>query len=194
MSMELWLQTAPADVGRCRLLVIAVLAGLLFASADAHAAGGAKRALSDESRPASAEPVHIESQRLEADMNAHSVEFSGQVRVVREAYTLTADSLSIFFKPPAEGQRRLQSGVSAKDASNIAARGRVVIRSQGLTAFSDAAEYDPDTGRATLWGEKPAAVRSVPGGGIASATGPTVGGVTPTGRVRVVLVPTAKPR
>jgi lipopolysaccharide export system protein LptA len=135
---------------------------------------------------------------LEADLNANTAEFTGQVRVVDDAYTLTADSLSIFFKPQADAPSRLRRGFSARDATKIVARGRVVIRSQDLSASSDGAEYEPDAGRATLWGEKTSAVRiagpTAPDAGPSSAAEPPAGTAPSTGRVRVVIAPMAKQR
>jgi lipopolysaccharide export system protein LptA len=200
MSVALWFQKARVKAGQGRGLAAAVLTSLLFASGGASISGGAENSQPGEGRRESRGPVRIQSQQLEADMNANTAEFSGQVCVVDDAFTITADSLSIFFKPQADGQSRLRSGVSAKDATKIVARGRVVIRAQSLTASSDGAEYEPDTGRATLWGEKTPAVRSTAprtqGAGLSSAAGlPTGAAPAPsTGRVRVVLVPTAKQR
>jgi lipopolysaccharide export system protein LptA len=200
MSVALWFQTARIKAGQGRKLAAAVLTSLLFASAGACIAWGAEDSQPGEDRRASRGPVRIQSQQLEVDMNANTAEFSGQVCVVDDAFTITTDSLSIFFKPQADGQSRLRSGVSAKDATKIVAHGRVVIHSQGLTASSDGAEYEPNADRATLWGEKTAAVRSTAprtqGAGLSSAAGLPAGAAPApsTGRVRVVLVPTAKQR
>jgi hypothetical protein len=93
-------------------------------------------------------------------MNANTAEFSDQVRMVSDTYTITADILTIHFKPQAEGQSRMQSAVSGKDISRMVARGSVIIRTESLTASSDVAEYEPDAGRVTLSGGGAASPRA----------------------------------
>jgi LPS export ABC transporter protein LptC len=139
-------------------------------------------------------PLRIESEQLAADMNAHTAEFSDQVHVVDDAYTITADRLTVHFKPRAEDQSRMASAVYSRDLSRMVARGRVVIRTQGLTAGGDAGEFEPDTGRAALWGEKGASASAAatkdPGGAVrAPASAETV-----PGRVRVSVMPSADRR
>jgi LPS export ABC transporter protein LptC len=143
-------------------------------------------------------PLHIQSEQLAADMNADTVEFSGRVRMVDDTYTITSDRLTVQFKPRAEGRSRLESAVSAKDISRMIARGRVVVRSQSLTAGGDAGEYEPDTGRAALWGEKtappnPAAAR-IRTAAPSSELRPPAGAEIVPGRVRVAVMPSADRR
>jgi hypothetical protein len=125
-------------------------------------------------------------------MNANTAEFSDQVRVLTDTYTITADILTIYFKSQAEGQSRMQSAVSGQDISRMVARGRVVIRSESLTALADEAEYEPDTGRITLSGEGTASPRSAstnaktPEG---DAGRPAAAAEALPGRVRVTVMP-----
>ncbi len=139
-------------------------------------------------------PLRIQSEELAADMNADTAEFSGQVRVVDDVYTTTADRLTVHFKPGADGQRRMAGAASAKDISRMVARGRVVVRTQNLTAGGDAGEFEPDTGRAALWGEKTAAPRPAAAPSTAGAAdAPERAGTAPE-RVRVVVAPSADRR
>jgi lipopolysaccharide export system protein LptA len=203
MSVEFWPQAA--SVSRLfekgawgRWLGAAGLAGLLFASAALHAASGAGNAPPGETGTSPRGPLRIQSEQLTADMNANTAEFSGQVRVVDDVYTITADSLTVHFKPQAEGQSRMAGTVSGKDISRMVARGRVVIRSQRLTAVSDAAEYEPDSGQAILWGEKTAPPGSAAprnhGGAVSSEAGLPAGVALSPGRVRIVVMPSADRR
>jgi hypothetical protein len=67
-----------------------------------------------------------------------------------DAYTITAESLTVQFKPTAEGQKRSEGTISAKDIARITARGRVLIRTDTLTASADEAVYEPDLERISL--------------------------------------------
>jgi lipopolysaccharide export system protein LptA len=171
----------------------AVLAGLLCLSAAAHTALGAENAPAREGGTPSTSPVRIQSEQLVADMNANTAEFSDQVRMVNDAYTITADILTIYFKPQAEGQSRMQSAVSSKDISRMVARGSVIVRTESLTASSDVAEYEPETGRVILEGERPAlpspAAARTSGRVLAVAGRPSVSDESIPGRVRVVMLP-----
>lgn len=139
-------------------------------------------------------PLRIQSEQLAAEMNANTAEFSGQVRVVDDIYTTTADSLTVHFKPQAEGQSRMAGAVSAKDIARMVARGRVVIRTQSLTAGGDVGEFEPDTGRAALWGEKTASPSPAATKNQGGAARPSAGAETVPGRVRVAVVPSADRR
>jgi lipopolysaccharide export system protein LptA len=127
-------------------------------------------------------------------MNADTAEFIGQVRVDDDLSTTTADRLTVHFKPGADGQRRLAGAASAKDISRLVARGRVIVRTQNLTAGGDAGEYEPDTGRAALWGEKRAAPRPGAAPNSAGAGGAPEPADTAHERVRVVVAPSAERR
>jgi lipopolysaccharide export system protein LptA len=139
-------------------------------------------------------PLRIQSEELAADMNADTAEFSGQVRVVDDITTTTADRLTVHFKPGADGQHRLAGAASAKDISRMVARGRVVVRTQNLTAGGDAGEFEPDTGRAALWGEKSAASRPAAAPNTAGAGSAPEPADTAHQRVRVVVAPSADRR
>ena len=139
-------------------------------------------------------PLNIQSEHLTTDMNANTAEFSGQVRAVDNIHTITADSLTVHFKPQTEGQSRLAGAVSAKDIARMVARGRVVIRSQSLTAGADVGEYEPDTGRAALWGEKTASPSAAAIKDQGRAVRPSANAETVPGRVRVAVMPSADRR
>jgi lipopolysaccharide transport protein LptA len=138
-------------------------------------------------------PVRIQSEHLVADMNANTAEFSDQVRVVDDTYTITADILKLHFKPQADGQSRLQSAVTAKDISRMVARGRVMIRTESITARADVAEYEPETGQVTLSGAGAApqrtAAANTPEGPAAGYSRPPSAAEASPGRVRVTVMP-----
>jgi LPS export ABC transporter protein LptC len=139
-------------------------------------------------------PLRIQSEELTADMNADTAEFIGRVRVEDDLSTTTADRLRVHFKPGTDGQHRMAGAASAKDISRMVARGRVVVRTQNLTAGGDAGEYEPDTGRAALWGEKSAAPRPAAAPNSAGAGGAPERTDTAHERVRVVVAPSAERR
>jgi lipopolysaccharide export system protein LptA len=174
-------------------MALVLAASLMTVSAGGPGAWGAETSQAGTAQPAGRSPIRIQSHRLEADMNADTAEFSGEVRMGDDDFTLTADRLTIFFKSQTQGPDRLRKRVSTRDADKIVARGRVVIRSLNFTVSSDGAEYEPDAGRATLWGEKTAAPRA-PSPGSVSAVGPAGGTVPSAGRVRVVIAPSVNRR
>jgi len=176
----------------------AVLAGLLCLAAAALPALSAENPPTGAENTPSKNPVRIQSEHLVADMNANTAEFSDQVRVLTDTYSITADVLTIHFKPQAEGQSRMQSPVSAKDISRMVARGRVIIRTESLTASADVAEYEPDTGQVTLLREAHASLRpaaaKTPGAVAAGAGRPTAATEVIPARVRVMVTPSADRR
>jgi len=70
----------------------------------------------------------------------------------------------------------------------------VVIRSQSLTAGADVGEYEPDTGRAALWGEKTASPSAPAIKDQARAVKSSANAETVPGRVRVAVMPSADRR
>ncbi len=84
-------------------------------------------------------PVHIQSEQLVVDMSGDTAEFSGQVRIVDETSTLTADKVMIVFSPPAgEDEDRLNTELSTAEIRRMIARGGVRIRkSDGTAAEAD---------------------------------------------------------
>ena len=139
-------------------------------------------------------PLRIQSEELAADMNADTAEFIDRVRVVDDVYTITADRLTVHFKPQAEGQSRMAGAVSSRDLSRVVARGRVVVRTQGLTAGGDAGEFEPGTGRAALWGEKAPSPGSAAKKDRGRADRPSANAEAAPGRVRVAVIPSADRR
>lgn len=167
----------------------AVLTGLLWISAAALPALAVDKHPVGEGGTPSKSPVRIQSEHLVADMNANTAEFSDQVRVVDDTYTVTADILTIHFKPQAEGQSRMQSAVSAQDISRMVARGRVVLRTESITARAAVAAYEPDTGLVTLSGEGAGSAAAKTPGGIAADGRPTPAAEAAPGRVHVTVMP-----
>lgn len=143
MSGEFWLPAIPLKRHRGLWLGAAALVALGWWWSAAGHAGSAS------SVPAK-NPVRIQSEQLVADMDCNTAEFSGQVRVESDAYTITADRLTIEFKPAAAGRNRLEAAISAKDISRIIARGAVRIRTDILTAGADEAVYEPDVDQLRL--------------------------------------------
>ncbi len=191
MSTEPWYRARHDRRGQW--LGAAVLAGLLGLSAAALTALGAENAPAGEGGTPSKGPLRIQSEYLVADMNGNTAEFSDQVRMVNDTYTITADILTIYFKPPVVGQSRMQSAVSGKDIARMVARGRAIIRTESLTARSDVAEYEPDTGQITLSGEgatSPSPAAEKARGGVPAGAGrPTAAAEAIPGRVRVTMLP-----
>jgi lipopolysaccharide export system protein LptA len=185
MSTERW-QRAKKNKGG-PWLGAALLAGLLSLSAAAAAASAAEGASAGAGgAPPAGNPVRIQAENLVADMNANTAEFSDQVRVVNDAYTITADILTLHFKPQAEGQSRMQSSVSGKDISRMVARGRVIIRTGSLTASAELAEYEPDTGRVVL---AAGGAAKTPADVSVGSGRPAAAAEAPPGRVRVTVRP-----
>jgi lipopolysaccharide export system protein LptA len=149
MSREFWLRAKRPKQGMALWLGAAALAALGWLSTAAEAPGTTGNTDAAPGAP-SRNPVRIQSEQLVADMNSDMAEFSGQVRVESEAYTITADNLTVQFKPAAEGRNRLDATISAKDISRITARGRVLIRTDTLTASADEAVYEPDLDQISL--------------------------------------------
>jgi lipopolysaccharide transport protein LptA len=146
MSREFWLRAKRHKyrlVLRLGALALTALGGVSTATEAPRAADPAPGAPSGN-------PVRIHAEQLVADMNSNTAEFSGQVRVDGEAYTITADHLTVQFKTAAEGPKQLNATISAKDISRISARGRVLIRTSSLTASAEEAVYEPAEDRVSL--------------------------------------------
>lgn len=187
MSAERWFQAGRPEPCAAARLAGATLAVIWWATIAMGAA--------DPGSPAEAgrqHPVHIQSERLEAEMDADTVEFSGAVRMDGDGYTITADRLTIQFQKGSIDQNRMAGTVSAKDISRMTAQGRVRIQTGTLTADAEQAVYEPDTGR--IWLDPAAAAEVSPAGGRAAA--PRGGsaqapGRPPDWRIRVRLLPGA---
>ncbi len=137
-------------------------------------------------------PVRIQSELLEAEMDADTVEFSGAVRVDGDGYTITADRLTILFQQGSIDRNRLAGTISAKEISRMTARGRVRILADTLTADAEQAVYEPDTGR--IWLDPAPAGEVSPASERAAAPrdrSVQAPGRPPTLRVRVTLLPRA---
>jgi len=192
MCREFWLRAKRHKQGMALWLGAAALAALGCLSTAAEAPGTAGNTGAAPGAP-SRNPVRIQSEQLVADMNSDTAEFSGQVRVESEAYTITADHLTVQFKPAAEGQNRLNATISANDISRITARGRVLIRTDTLTASADEAVYEPDLERVSLTAQdalSPSGVRTKDRRTAASSQrGPSAGREPAPKRVKVTVMP-----
>jgi hypothetical protein len=142
--------------------------------------------------------VRIQSEQLVAEMQADTAEFSGAVRVDGDGYTVTADVLTIQFRPGTVSRHQSAGTIPAGEISRLTARGQVRIRAEALSASAAQAVYEPDSGR--LWlltAEDSPAGQIRPEGSRAGAAGPRKEGQTArpasVSRVQVMLLPAAGP-
>jgi hypothetical protein len=141
--------------------------------------------------------VHIQSEQLVAEMETDTAEFSGAVRVDGDGYTVTADVLTIQFRPGTVSRHQSAGTIPAGEISRMTARGQVRIRAESLSASAAQAVYEPDSGQ--LWlltAEDSPAGQVTPEGGRAGAAGPRKGQAArpaSVSRVQVVLLPAAGP-
>lgn len=187
MSVEHWFQTRRLKRragGRLIGSALAAMAGVLVVTGASAPAYSADTALQN--------PVRIQSELLEAEMDADTAEFSDAVRVDGDGYTITADRLTIQFQQGSIGRTRPAETISAEEISRMTARGRVRIQTDSLTAEAEQAIYEPNTGMAWL-GPAPAA--EAPSSGLReaapqgrSAPAPSQ---PPISRVRVTFLPGA---
>ncbi len=75
------------------------------------------------------EPIVITSNHMEADKLGDRVTFTGDVTLKKEAMTLYADTMVVFYNAP------------TKDIREIEAQGNVVVRKEGRVALSNKASY-----------------------------------------------------
>lgn len=187
MSAERWFQARCTERFADVRLIGAVLAAVWWAAT----AIGAPDPVSP-SETGRQHPVRIQSEMLEAEMDADTAEFSGAVRVDGDGYTITADRLRIQFQEGSIGRNRLAGTISAKEISRLTARGRVRIQTDTLTADAEQAVYEPDTGR--IWLDPAPAAEASPAGGRAAApraSSEPASGQPAASRVRVILLPGA---
>lgn len=111
-----------------------------------HAAAQAR-----DSSPA-AQPVTITADELVSDDTTKTAEFSGNVKVVRGEYTLTADRLVVSYKDgePAAAQKSM----GRANIREVVAEGHVRIFSTELTAAAQRAVYDAGQRTLVLSGEE----------------------------------------
>jgi lipopolysaccharide export system protein LptA len=108
-------------------------------------------ALAADDAPATetpAEPIHITSDRLITDNDGRNAEFSGNVKVVQGATTITADRLKLFYKSGSgtEGQ------AGADNFEKIEAVGSVRIVMDNAVAESPKAIYTAKNQKLVLSG------------------------------------------
>jgi len=187
MSAERWFLTRHPERCATARLAGAMLAAVCWTTIAMGAA--------DPGNPGEAElqhPVRIQSELLEAEMDADTVEFSGAVRVDGDGFTITADRLTIQFQQGSINRNRQAGSVSAKEISRMTARGRVRILADTLTADAEQAIYEPDTGR--IWLDPAPAGEASPANERAAAPrdrSVQAPGRPPTLRVRVTILPGA---
>ena len=187
MFTERWFQTKrPKRFADVRLVGAALVAFCCATTAmGASGSGG-------EAGTAPQHPVRIQSEQLEAEMEADTAEFSGAVRVEGDGYTITADRLAIQFQPGSIGRNQFTGAISAKEISRITARGRVRIQTDTITADAEQAVYEPDSGQ--FWMDPSPSAEVSPAGGRATLPRRSAA-QTPSrpsaARVRVTLLPGA---
>jgi lipopolysaccharide export system protein LptA len=134
---------------RIRILAgAAVVAMAFFSGVSAAVAAGL---LSPTGGSASNEPIEIVSDRLVNNNTDKMAEFTGKVKATQGNFSITADTLRIYYQgdlinPPKDKSARSQ-------VTKMVAIGRVHIISDQYIADSDRAEYDPATDVLTLIGE-----------------------------------------
>jgi lipopolysaccharide export system protein LptA len=75
------------------------------------------------------EPIVVTASRMEANQLGDIVTFIGDVTLKKEAMTLNADRLTVYYDPPAKGVRQIE------------AQGNVVVRQEGRVALANKAVY-----------------------------------------------------
>ena len=95
-------------------LVLAVL--LALAATPVQGAPPIKEAPPSQAKPGGEFPLHITSQKLEADQNAGTVTFTGQVKATYGENILYADQLRVFFqKKPETAKAKAPAPAGAQD-------------------------------------------------------------------------------
>jgi lipopolysaccharide export system protein LptA len=124
-------------------------------------------------------------------MTADAAEFSGDVRVEGDGYTLWADRLTIQFRPGFSRQNRLGGEVTAKDISRLTARGHVRIHAGAISASADQAVYEPGSGQFWLTADEGPreTARPVP----LRQRAPAAPGHSAAPRVRITVSPAEEP-
>jgi lipopolysaccharide export system protein LptA len=75
------------------------------------------------------EPIVVTANRMEADKLGDTVTFLGDVVLKKEAMTMNADELLVYYDQPAKGVREIE------------ARGNVVVTQEGRVALANHAVY-----------------------------------------------------
>lgn len=75
------------------------------------------------------EPIVVTANRMEADKLGDTVTFLGEVVLKKEAMTMNADMLLVYYDQPAKGVREIE------------ARGNVVVTQEGRVALANHAVY-----------------------------------------------------
>ena len=87
------------------------------------------------------EPIVVTSNRMEAEKLGDVVTFIGDVVLKKEAMTMNADTLLVFYDQPAKGVREIE------------ARGNVVVSQEGRIALAEKAVYYSDEEKIVLTGD-----------------------------------------
>lgn len=94
--------------------------------------------------------IKIQADKLEADINGDTAEFSGNVRIHRGATRITAEYLTLHYNRKGDAEEFSQVDVSALE--KIEARGQVRIQHQDIQARTETAVYETRTETLTLEG------------------------------------------
>ena len=87
------------------------------------------------------EPIVVTASRMEADKLGDTVTFLGDVVLKKEAMTMNADMLLVYYDQPSKGVREIE------------ARGSVVVTQEGRVALADHALYYSDEEKIVLTGD-----------------------------------------
>lgn len=126
---------------------LAASAALIMASTAVGRAAGPLSMPGGDSK----EPLEITADRLVTNDAEKFAEFSGSVKAVQGKFTLTADTLRIYYEGDPmnapKGERSTRESIK-----RIVAGGKVHIVSQEYTADAERAEYLPESDELTLSG------------------------------------------
>jgi lipopolysaccharide transport protein LptA len=127
--------------------------GVFLAAALVFLGGGGARAAGPLSMPGadSKEPLEIVADRLVTNDAEKFAEFSGRVKATQGKFTLTADTLRIYYEGDlVNAPKGERSGREA--IKRIVAGGKVHIVSEEYSADAERAEYLPESDELTLAG------------------------------------------
>jgi lipopolysaccharide export system protein LptA len=99
------------------------------------------------------EPLEIVADRLVSNNNEKYAEFSGSVKAVQGKFSVTSDTLRVYYEGDLANPSQGKNEGKGKDAiKKIVATGKVVIVTEQYTAESQRAEYLLETDVLTLTG------------------------------------------
>jgi lipopolysaccharide export system protein LptA len=94
---------------------VLILAAMIFMAAPIMAAPPAK-GTAPQAKPGGEFPLHISAAKLEADQNAGTVTFTGQVKAIYGENTLYSDQLRVYFQKKPEAAKGKAPAATATEA------------------------------------------------------------------------------